>query len=111
MATGGVIGITLALWVASCLSRNVWRASEGRRRWAALAPVAVVILLALALGLEEMRQRSRFCTMMAAYHAGPMALADGPGKAVLHEWLRRWYEKVALRPWLSIHPDRIPPGM
>lgn len=55
-----------------------------------------------------MRERYTFCRMMADYHAGPEARADGPKKAALHGWLRRWYKQAAIRPWLPIHPDRLP---
>lgn len=49
--------------------------------------------------------------MMADYHAGPQALADGPEKAALHAWLKGWYERAAVRPWLPTHPVRVPSGL
>lgn len=111
MATGALIGTGLAVWVGSCLRQFFWTGPTSPRRWRVLWPVALVAIHALALGMEEMRQRWEFCTMMAAYHAGPEAQKDGPEKAALHNWLSRWYEKAALRPWLPIHPDRIPPEL
>jgi hypothetical protein len=70
--------------------------------------VFVAALVALALGLEEMRERWSFCTMMAEYHGGPRAREDGPSKAAVHAWLKRWYDEAALRPWRPIHPDKVP---
>ena len=115
MGTGVVIGVMLALRVASCLRRTLLanqsvlsgRPTEGSRLW----PVIVTLLILLVLGLENWREQWAFCTMMADYHAGPEARADGPKKAALHAWLKHWYEKAALRPWLPIDPDHIPPEL
>jgi hypothetical protein len=115
MGTGVVIGVMLALGVASSLRRTLLaddRAVSGRpRRWLKLWPIMVTVLILLALGLENWRERWQFCAMMADYHAGPEARADGPKKAALHAWLKRWYEKAAVRPWLPIDPDHIPPEL
>jgi hypothetical protein len=115
MVTGVVIGVILALGVASSLRRTIWpfeRVVQTRPHWwLALWPVVVAALVALALGLEELRERWEFCTMMAHYHTGPLARADGPEKAAFHAWLKRWYEEAALRPWRPIHPDQLPPGL
>jgi hypothetical protein len=114
MATGGIIGLILALRVASSLRQTIWLqerdATRSPRRFLKLWPVVVAVLIILALGVEKMYQRWRFCTMMAEYHASPEAHRDVPNKAALHAWLKLWYEKAALRPWLPIDPD-IPPGL
>ena len=54
-----------------------------------------------------MRERSSFCRMVAAYHADPRAWPASRQKAAVHAWLRPWNERVAVRPWLPIHPDRL----
>ena len=115
MGIGVVIGVVFALAVASCLRRNVWTedrtVSRFPGRWLKLWPAILAVLITLALGLEEMRQRWRFCTMMADYHASAEWRAANPKKAALHALLKRWYQKVALRPWLPIHPDQIRPEL
>jgi hypothetical protein len=112
MGTGVIIGLSLALGVATSLRRTIWpheRASPGLTRgWQKLWPVFVAALVALALGLEEVRERWSFCTMMAEYHGGPRAREDGPSKTAVHAWLKRWYDEAALRPWRAIHPDKVP---
>jgi hypothetical protein len=111
MAAG--VGVSLALPVASSLRGAVWPPggpSPHRRRpkrW----PFALAACVGSLLMADEMRERFSFCRMMADYHAGPQARADGPQKAALLNWLRRWYEQAAIRPWLPIHPDRLPPGL
>ncbi len=113
--TGVVIGVGLALSVASSLRHTVWPFGASkmprRWRWRWLWPVALAALVAGALAADEMRERYTFCRMMAEYHAGTEARADGPKKAAVHDWLRRWYERAAIRPWLPIHPNRLPPGL
>lgn len=115
MATGGMIGVVLALCVASSLRRTVCshqRTEPGQpRRWLKLWPVGLVMLIGASLVAEEMRERYAFCRMMAEYHAGPEAKADGLKKAALHAWLKRWYERAAIRPWLPVHPRHLPPGL
>ena len=115
MATGGIIGVILALCVASSLRRTVCSHkrtdSEHPRHWLKLWPVGLVMLMGTSLGAEQMRERYSFCRMMAEYHAGPEAKADGLEKAALHAWLKRWYERAAIRPWLPVHPRRVPPGL
>jgi hypothetical protein len=115
MATGMIIGVILALGVASSLRRTVCsqkRTESGHpRRWLKLWPVGLVILIGASWGAEEMRERYSFCRMMADYHAGPKAKADGLKNAALHAWLKQWYERAAIRPWLPIHPSRVPPGL
>lgn len=112
MATGVATGGILALCVASSLRRTIDREkSRCSQWWRNLWPIGLAILLGTILGAEEMRERYRFCRMMANYHAGPQAQADVPGKAKLHAWLRRWYERASIRPWLPIHPTSIPPNL
>jgi len=104
MAAGGGIGGVLALSVASSLRRTIDRANLSHsRRWLSLWPVGLVIFLGTVLGAAEMRERYSFCQMMAAYHAGPEARAEGPKTAKKHAWLKRWYERASIRPWLPIH--------
>jgi hypothetical protein len=114
-ATGAVFGMILALCVASSLRYTVWpleRAAPGSpRRWYKLWPVVVAALVALALGLEWMRLRWQYCMMRADYYATAQALSVGPKEAARYARLKRWYEKAALRPWLPIPPDHIPPGL
>jgi hypothetical protein len=115
MATGGIIGVIVALWVASSLRRTVCshqRTESGQlRRWLKLWPVGLVMLIGASLGTEEMRERYSFCRKIAEYQAAQEAKADGLKKAALHVWLKRWYERAAIRPWLPVHPERIPPGL
>ncbi len=113
MGLATVIGLFLTLPVASSLRAALWPPGgpsvTGRRltRW----PFALAACVGCLLIADEMRERCSFCRFMAAYHAGPMARADGPKKAALHEWLRDWYERALIRPWLPLHPDRLPPGL
>jgi hypothetical protein len=113
LGMAAVIGVVLALPVTSSLRGALWppgKPSLPRRRlkrW----PFAVGICVGSLLIADEMRERYSFCRMMAAYHASPEARADAPNQAALHDWLRRWYEQAAIRPWLPIHPDRIPPDL
>ncbi|WP_406694587.1 hypothetical protein V5E97_26305 [Singulisphaera sp. Ch08] len=112
MATGVVIGGILALCVASSLRRTIDREKlRYSHRWLNLWPVGLVIFLGIVLGSEEMRERYSFCQMMAAYHAGPNAQMDGLKNAAAHAWLRQWYERASIRPWLPVHPDRVPPSL
>jgi hypothetical protein len=112
MATGVFIGVALALCVASSLRRTFGGVeSRSLRRWLNLWPVGLVILIGAAWGAMEIRERYSFCQQMAVYHAGPDARAEGVKKAALHAWLARWYERAAIRPWLPVHPDRVPPGL
>lgn len=99
--------------VASSLRHTVWPPGAPKlpRRWRRLWPVALAALVAGAMAADEMRERYSFCRMMAAYHASPKAQVDVPNKAALHAWLSRWYEQAATRPWLPIHPERVPPGL
>jgi hypothetical protein len=112
---GGAIGTILAFCVGSSLRRILWpdrRAVPGcLRRCLTLWPVLVTVLVALSLGLDEMQERSRFCTMMAKYHAESEARAESLEKAASHAWLKRWFEEAAVRPWLPIHRDHVPPGL
>ena len=32
-------------------------------------------------------------------------------KAARHAWLSRWYGRAAIRPWLPVHPDRLPEAL
>ena len=112
MTTGVVIGVALALCVASSL-RRTFGGAEPRypRRWLNLWPVGVVNFIGAAWGAKELRERYSICQMMASYHAGREARAEGAKKEAVHAWLRRWYERAAIRPWLPVHPDRIPRGL
>lgn len=108
MAIGTIIGAALALRVASALDRTLARdRPPGIRRWTALWPVALVGVLAVSWGAQEMRTRSSLCRAMSTYHAARRGEGTRRDRA-LHAWLARWYERAALRPWLPIHPDRIP---
>ncbi|MHC5539025.1 hypothetical protein ACYOEI_12475 [Singulisphaera rosea] len=115
MLTGGLFGMIFALVVASTLRRRTRSQpdpdSSRPRRWAGLWPIGLVLLLGAALVAEELRQRYSFCRMMAEYHAGPEAKADGLANAATHAWLKQWYERAAIRPWLPIHPSQVPTGM
>jgi hypothetical protein len=49
--------------------------------------------------------------MMAECHGSPQVEIDVPNKTAFHAWLKRWYERATIRPWLPVHPDHIPPGL
>lgn len=103
--TGFVIGVALALWVASSLRRGIWTSPGQPRRWRSLRPLIVVGLMGLACVGSQWHERWSICTMMAQYHATAEALAKTPSQAAEHRWLRGWYARAAVRPWLPIHPD------
>jgi hypothetical protein len=110
---GVVIGVPLALCVASSLRHLVWSPEATRTafRWLKLWPVALTVCVGSLLVAEKLRERYWFCRMMADYHAGTEARADYPNRAELHDWLKRWYEQAAIRPWLPVHPDRVPKNL
>jgi Ni/Fe-hydrogenase subunit HybB-like protein len=112
MLAAAIVGGSLALRVASSLRSTLWQSQGnsllGSRGWLKLLPVLVALFIFITLGAVEMRERWKFCTMMARYHGGPQALADGQKKAALHAWLKRWYEEASVRPWRPIHPDVVP---
>jgi hypothetical protein len=115
MATGGIIGLILALCVASSLRRTLCshQRTESRqpRRWLKLWPVGLVILLGASWGAAEVLKRYSYCHWMANYHAGAEAEADTLKKAAVHAWLKRWYQRAAIRPWLPFDPERVPPAL
>ncbi len=115
MLIGLGIGVSLTIGVASSLRRvflSTYVTVFGHsRRWKMMRPVGLAILLGAVFGGELMRERYVHCQFMAEYHAGPQARIDVPNKAALHAWLSRWYERAALRPWLPVEPDRIPPEL
>lgn len=107
---GILAGVTVAVLVASRLRQAFWtstnaRPRPGRPRWIMLWPIGAVALLALAMGIEQMRERWEFCRMMVSYHAGRKSEAVDRNEAVLHAWLKREYERTMWRPWLPLHPD------
>jgi hypothetical protein len=110
MSTGVIIGVILALCVASSLRHTIWplERAESRhpRRWIKLWPVVVAALIALALGADEMRERREFCAMMVDYHADRERAASDAKSASLHAGLKRWYRYTMWRPWLPVHPER-----
>jgi|GEM_PF-3232584 len=116
MVIGSIIGITLALCVASTLRRAVYMndrpKSRHPRQWLKLWwPVGLTIVIGVLSFADYMWERYSFCRMMAEYHGGPKAKAVGLGNPALHAWLKQWYERAAIRPWLPVHPDRVPPGL
>lgn len=113
MVVGVAIGMPLALCVASSLRHTVWAPGGLRhpRWWRELWPVALAVCVGTLWFADEMRERYSFCRRMADYHAGPETRVDVPNKDALHDWLSRWYERASVRPWMPIHPDRVPPGL
>jgi hypothetical protein len=60
MGDGVIIGVIVALWVASSLRNAFWAHDAGglagrRHWWLKLWPAVVATLVAVAVGLEEMR--------------------------------------------------------
>jgi hypothetical protein len=113
IATGAVIGSALALWVALCLRRAVhahdrpdsWRTW----RWLKLLwPVLLVIVLGTLFVGHHVWKRYCFCMRMAEYH-DTWPMAEGPRGAAAHAWLKQWYKRTAIRPWLPVHPEQVPP--
>lgn len=113
--TGMIIGVSLALSVASSLRNTVWSPVSARpsRPWRRLWPIALALCIGGLLFVNVMRERYSTCRRMADYHADHPALPNGPNPktAARHAWLKRWYERAAIRPWLPVHPDRIPPEL
>jgi hypothetical protein len=115
IATGGVIGSALALWVALCLRRTVyahnrhelWRTG----RWLKpLWPVLLVIVLGALFAGHHVWKRYCFCMYVAGCH-DTWPMSEGPKGAALHAWLKQWYKRAAIRPWLPVHPEQVPPEL
>ncbi|MHB1560357.1 MAG: hypothetical protein ACYC61_23140 [Isosphaeraceae bacterium] len=103
--TGFVIGVALALWVASSLRRGIWTTPGQPRQWRSLRPLIVVGLIGLACVWSQWHERWSICTMLAESHATDAARAKTPSRAAEHRRLQGWYARAAVRPWLPIHPD------
>jgi hypothetical protein len=116
MMVGWVFGILLALSVASCLRRTVW-IQDRRKSWPARRclklwwPVGLLIMIGLLLVVDYEWERYSFCVVMAEYHTSAESKSEGLKKTALHAWLKDWYKRAAIRPWLPVHPDRLLPGM
>jgi hypothetical protein len=112
MCMGGVLGVTLALLVASSLRRTIWSrewvGSKQIRRWLELWPVVIAGLVGLTLGIDEMRERWKFCSTMVVYHTREEIIAHDAKTAALHASLKDWYRYTTWRPWLPIHPESPP---
>jgi hypothetical protein len=113
IATGGVFGSALALWVAWCLRRAVYehdRTEPWRtRRWLKLLwPVLLVIVVGAVSVGHDVWERYWICMRMADYH-DTWPMAEGPRGAAAHAWLKQWYKDTAIRPWLPVHPEHVPP--
>jgi hypothetical protein len=57
IAVAGIVGTTLALWVASCLRKTICvPGAEGRHRWLLLLTARAGVLIGITLGLELVRR-------------------------------------------------------
>ena len=114
-APGVILGALLALRVARCLIEVMGVASFRRPRSArgrvALWAIGVSMLIGgLWIGRQAW-ERYSFCRMMTEYHARAQVEAEDWKKAARHAWLSRWYGRAAIRPWLPVHPDRLPEAL